>query len=90
MYFSKSQNLSKNIYSSCLIEAPILFLLLFQNIAAYAVVITPDGEMEAFLKLENLLKRKNSYNSKDVKAKLADMESLKKFIQVNPSKVWIF
>jgi hypothetical protein len=42
--------------------------------------------MEAFLKLENLLKRKNSYNSKDVKAKLADMESLKKFIQVNQSK----
>ena len=60
---------------------------LFQNIASYAVLITPDGEMESFLKLENLLKRKNSFNEKDRKAKLADMESLKKFIQVNPSTI---
>ena len=45
-------------------------------------MITTDGEMESFTKLENLLRRKNSYNEKERKSKLDDMESLKKFIKV--------
>ena len=50
--------------------------------ASYAVTITTDGEMEAFTKLDNLLRRKNSYNEKEIKSKLDDLEILKKFIKV--------
>jgi len=60
----------------------LIWLNLFQNIASYAVVISPDGEMEAFIKLENFLQRKNSYDEKRKKAKLHDCELLKNFIQV--------
>ena len=38
--------------------------------------------MEAFLKLENFLQRKNAYDEKRRKAKLHDCELLKNFIQV--------
>jgi hypothetical protein len=51
-------------------------------VAAYGVVITPDGEVESFVKLEHLLKRKNSYNEKERKAKMSDLDRLKDFIQV--------
>jgi hypothetical protein len=53
------------------------------NVAAYAVAISPDGEMESFLKLENLLKRLNSYNPKDKQEKAQDLDKIKKFILVS-------
>jgi hypothetical protein len=55
---------------------------LLQDVASYAVMITTDGEMDSFVKLENLLRRKNSYKEKERKSKLSDLEILKKFIKV--------
>ena len=52
-------------------------------------MITPDGEVEAFVKLDHLLKRKNSYNEKIRQLKLDDLEKLKKFIRVSFSQILI-
>lgn len=50
--------------------------------ASYGVVINPDGEVETFVKLENFLKRLNSFHEKEKLAKVNDMKKLKEFIQV--------
>ena len=51
------------------------------NVAAYGVMITTEGEVSQFIKLEHILKRKNSWNEAEREAKENDMELLKRFIQ---------
>ena len=47
------------------------------NVAAYAVIINPEGEVINYLKLEHLLKRENSWNENDRVAKMGDMKLLR-------------
>ena len=53
------------------------------NVAAYAVMITTEGEVAEYVKLEHMLKRKNSWNESEREAKESDMSLLKRFIQTN-------
>ena len=50
------------------------------NVAAYAVALTVEGEVADLIKLEHLLKRKNSNREREVKDKHEDMKRLKNFI----------
>uniref|UniRef100_A0A146LTI5 Transcription elongation factor SPT6 n=1 Tax=Lygus hesperus TaxID=30085 RepID=A0A146LTI5_LYGHE len=48
--------------------------------ASFTCMIAPDGEVTDFLRLPNLLKRKNSFRVEDKQAKEADLNSLRNFI----------
>ena len=50
------------------------------NMAAYGVIITVEGEVGDFIKLENITKRKNAWNERDAQGKMDDLNSLKRFI----------
>jgi len=58
------------------------------NVAGYAVAVSADGEMESFAKLENLLKRINSFNPKEKQEKAQDLEKIKKFILVRQREIF--
>lgn len=49
--------------------------------ASFCALISTDGEVSNFLRLPNLLKRKNSYFETEKQLKLADLLALKNFIR---------
>ncbi len=51
-----------------------------QEVASYAVSLQADGEVGDLLKLEHLLKRRNSRFEREAREKAQDMDLLKKFI----------
>ncbi len=52
-----------------------------QEVASYAVALQADGEVGDLLKLEHLLKRRNSRFEKEAREKISDLDLLQKFIQ---------
>ena len=46
-------------------------------------MITTEGEVSQYLKLDHILKRKNSWNEMERDNKEADMNSLKEFVKDN-------
>ncbi len=50
------------------------------NVAAFAAMIATDGELLGYIKLDHILKRKNSWNENEREAKESDMDILKRFI----------
>ena len=61
------------------------FILFFLDIdvAAFAAMITTEGEVSQYLKLDHILKRKTSWNEMERDNKEADMNSLKEFVKDN-------
>ena len=53
------------------------------DVAAFAAMITTEGEVSQYLKLDHILKRKTSYNEMERDNKEADMNSLKEFVKDN-------
>jgi hypothetical protein len=51
------------------------------DVAAFAVVISTDGEVAGYVKLDNILKRKSSWNESERDAKEADLTILSNFIR---------
>ncbi len=50
------------------------------DVAAYAALITQEGEVADLLKLQHLLKRKNSWSEKESREKYTDLRLLKEFV----------
>ena len=60
-----------------------IMAVMYENdleVSAYAVMISTDGEVLGYLKLDHLLKRKNSWNESEREAKESDLALIKKFI----------
>jgi transcription elongation factor SPT6 len=52
------------------------------DVASYGVLITHEGEVGDFIKMEHLLKRsRNEYNEKEAREKMSDMDALRDFIR---------
>ncbi|TRY62957.1 hypothetical protein TCAL_10880 [Tigriopus californicus] len=50
------------------------------DVASYAVSLSTEGEVVDILKLDHLLKRKNSWKEKESQEKISDLKALKGFI----------
>jgi transcription elongation factor SPT6 len=50
------------------------------DVASYAVLVNADGEVGDLLKLDHLLRRKNSWNEREASEKRSAMSSLRSFI----------
>lgn len=55
--------------------------------AAFACVVGPDGDCTDYLRLPNLLRRKQSFNKSDAALKEADLLALKNLIQTKKPHV---
>lgn len=50
------------------------------NVAAFACIVGPQGECVEFLRLPNILKRRNGWREEDKLQKEADLEALRRLI----------
>ncbi|XP_023035095.2 transcription elongation factor SPT6-like [Drosophila willistoni] len=53
-----------------------------QSVAAFCAVTTVEGDISDYLRLPNILKRKNSHSSEEKAQKLADLRKLSDFIKM--------
>ncbi|XP_017064106.1 transcription elongation factor SPT6 [Drosophila eugracilis] len=53
-----------------------------QSVAAFCAVTTVEGDISDYLRLPNILKRKNSHNAEEKAQKLADLRKLSDFIKM--------
>ena len=58
------------------------FLFLDLDVAAFAVMITTEGEVNSYLKLDHILKRSRSWNESEMEAKESDVNLLRNYIKV--------
>ncbi|XP_017852674.1 transcription elongation factor SPT6 isoform X2 [Drosophila busckii] len=58
-----------------------------QSVAAFCAIASPEGEITDCLRLPSILKRKNSHNSEEKNAKLADLRKLSDFIKTKKPHV---
>ncbi|XP_018496136.1 LOW QUALITY PROTEIN: transcription elongation factor SPT6-like, partial [Galendromus occidentalis] len=64
-------------------EGVRIFAIAYQNdwnVPAFGALINGDGEVTDYLRLENILKRKNAWRESERAAKISDLAKLKKFI----------
>uniref|UniRef100_A0ABD2WU03 Transcription elongation factor SPT6 n=1 Tax=Trichogramma kaykai TaxID=54128 RepID=A0ABD2WU03_9HYME len=57
------------------------------SVAAFACLVTPDGDCSDYLKLPHILKKKNSYRDNEKQLKMADLRSLRNFIETKKPHV---